>query len=261
MRLGVGDRPMKEIMNQLFHSSYWSPNIEVLDKDTWRVHYASSYSVILEESKSRYVKGITSFDCGDLDQALQKAKSAVRHELYEIDELLENANKALALTDPWDFVDLYERHLEDNYPFHRRYGSSEAAHEVAYLVDGLRDVDRFLERLKTSNKLEEALEMIQSLEKLEPEVAEYLKHVDLSRFELSWIVGRKDSHTFIALSYDRKPEDGNEGFTTSHERERETPYYSNRKSLPTTARDVINSAQSALREYLEKQLPAEEDSD
>lgn len=91
---------------------------------------------------------------------------------------------------------------------------------------------------------------------MEPEIAEYLKHVDAESFELFWGIVRDADGYRLSLSYDSPPPEDGEWFSTSHQKLVRIRAWEP-QTLPISVSNVIEAVQTAFREHVEKRLPTD----
>jgi hypothetical protein len=253
-KLGGSDPQVNEVLSALKTSS-WKPEITVGYARDWRLGRASAYSIELARMDSKYPKGIASDQCGEIESAFFAAREAVRHELFKVEEIFENGEKVLSTNDPREFLNDFDEHLSQEYPFHRSF-HSDAIQKIGYLEDGLNDVDWFLERATKAGRAEDIIHLVESLQALENDLVEYLSGIDAEEFSLTWKIVKGK----IMLQYDSVPLEGEDGFTTWNKLEIPTNKRWGPTSRRITAQDVIVSAQLSLRAHVEKWLPEDPDS-
>jgi hypothetical protein len=250
--MGATESELSSVLSELANALYWIPNVGFSTDREWAVRRANAYSVEIAEAENHYTKGLYSDNCGDITNTLREAQKAIEYESYATYELLDHVAKAIATSDPWEFVTIYEANIEEHYP--RSGFWSERLSVIDYLIDGLRDVDRFIERLDKAGIRDATLQIARSIQLLEPEIAEYLKHVDADSFELFWTIRRDPSAVHLSFSYDSPPAVGNEWFSTPHQKLVRIHSWEP-QTRPIAVSDVLEAVQIALREHVEKSLP------
>ncbi len=255
-KLGATEDGVSGVLSQIHNSSFLLPTVDVINPAHWSVRYASSYSVTLEEGSGDYIKGLFSEACGPLHEALLEAKETLRFDLRDVEETLEAATEALSTPDPWTFVHTFNDRLSDEHPFHRSM-FAKSPRTVEYLADGLRDIDDFLERLDKAGNREDVLVAIKQIEAMESRVSEYLTGVDSDEFQLFWVLSMALGAWSIRLAYDDRHEKGEHVLSTTHRRLVDNYRRWGPKERPITARDVIRSAQAALRTFIDTTILAE----
>jgi len=144
-KMGAAESDISSVLAELANAQFWLPKIDISTDRQWAVRRANAYSIEIAEAENHYTKGLYSDDCGDITEALHKAQNAIEDESYATRQLLDHVAKAITTNDPWEFVDIYESEIEEYYS--RSSFRSDRLREIDYLIDGLKDVDRFIVRI------------------------------------------------------------------------------------------------------------------
>ncbi len=252
--LGASKTKISEVVSAVMNSK-WSPSVYRPDK-SWRIGHTSAYSIDLTKSSIAYPAGLSSDQCGDIQRAFYSAKESVRNGLYALEDIIDVGEKALLTSDPNEFLSIFNDSLIDEPPFNKSYGYSDVVMDISYFEEGVADIDSYLVRLESAGKRERVLRLIESLESHEEVVAEYLSGVVKEEFSLTWQIDGDE----IKFLYDSSLEEKVDGFTTSHELQIPTfNRFGGPKTRRVTSRKLIDTAQLALREHIEKSLPPEQD--
>jgi hypothetical protein len=254
-KMGTDDSNISAVLSELANSPYWMPKVEVLNNGQWVVRRANAYAVEIAEAGEHYTRGLYSDHCGEITKALRKAQKAVEDHFFSVEELVDSIAKAVTTNDPWEFVTIYESHIEEHWSHFHYFGSDQLRY-IEYLIDGLNDVDEFLERLNSRGLRKDTLQLALSVQLLAPQIAEYLKHVDSDSFRLFWTIVRKPDNCHVSFSYDSQPSESTEYFSTSHNRLVGVHSW-DPPTLPISVTQVVEAAQEALRKHLETDLVGE----
>lgn len=243
------DATINQVINSTFPPEIIFPAARELSR-------LSPYRVELDKIDDAYANSFHSDACGLIRNTFFETKETLYRAMFDTDEIMENYEKVMKLTDPRKFVDLFEDLLSENYPFHNPHGrANDAIQHIGYLRDGLNDIDAFVANLKTLGKLDWATALVDSVQKLEPEIKYLLDHVKEDEFHLYWRINDGASPSVSLLP--QKPENTDFSvFETKHTKAVSTYSWGYREKRSITVRDITNAVQVEVRAYLDSHFPA-----
>lgn len=157
-------------------------------------------------------------------------------------------------TDPEKFVEAYNKGLRKDYPFERAcWGvARDAATRIGMLEEGLCEFRDLLAGLKTVDKLEWVIALVNSVSKLEPEIISFLAQVEKDAFSLFWRIEGEQATPSLRLLYEQPMQAKQTVFKTDHSKSiSETVDWNRTRLRPITVKDITSAAQEKIREHLE----------
>lgn len=187
------------VKSSILYSSFTpriSKNIEGL-----HIASVSPYSVELAKIDAEFDDYIVSRTYGITNQLFQEAKKNLRYSFFDIDEIIEHADKISKLTDPWEFVVQTQNKLEGDYPFHQPYGSaSKFIEKISYLEEGLTELKVFKAFLRHKGKLEWTKELSNSITKLLPEIEKIIDNNKEDTLLINFVI---NDDKYVNIEYDQ----------------------------------------------------------
>lgn len=177
-----------------------------------------------------------------------KAKEEFKYPIWEIEEVIDKANKIMKLDNPQDFVNEFESQLYREHPFEDKSYSSggKFLDQFHYLRDGLEDVKRFKEFLNEKEILiwfkttaKSAIDLKESLEKIIQSTTTKKIFVQFGiKEDKIYIIDDKNSTDVF--------------FTVEVERENEYSSYRNKHTKLITTEELFSWVLFKFRSYVEE---------
>ncbi|MCY4637479.1 MAG: hypothetical protein OXG04_23770 [Acidobacteria bacterium] len=243
--LGGNQAEIKATINEVLHS--YSPPRIAMPPDRMLTRLAP-YRVDLDSISEPYAHEFK-LSCGSIREAFVEAKQKLYYAMFDVDDIMENYEKAIDEPDPKKFVDMFRERLRQDYPFFQSYGrrALDVDRVIEYLDDGLREYMELQVGLKVAGRWEWAIELVASVSALEPEIKSFLQYLEKDEFELHWRVANVASTPALRLEY-AKPETATIAFVTHH---KSTIVPSEKEGArPVTALDVTSEIQGKITEHL-----------
>jgi hypothetical protein len=246
IQFGSDKATVETIKTQILYSTE-DPRLHLV-KDGFFISSASSYSINIASIDPEYDDYIHSNQCGLIKEQFIKAKEEFKYPIWEIEEVIDKAEKIMKLDNPQDFVNEFESQLYREHPFEDKSYSSggKFLDQFHYLRDGLEDVKRFKEFLtekeiltwfKTTAK--SAIDLKESLEKIIESTTTKKIFVQFGiKDEKIYIIDDKNSTDVL--------------FTVEVEREREYSSYRNKHTKPITTEELFSWVLFKFRSYVEE---------
>ncbi len=232
-------------INQVLHS-YVPPTIAIPpDRTLTRL---APYRIDVDSISEPYAYEFK-LSCGSIREAFVEAKQKLYYAMFDVDDVMENYEEAIDETDPKEFVDTFRETLRQDYPFFQSYGQRalDADRAIEYLDDGLREFMELQKGLKAAGRWEWAVELVNSVSALEPDIWSFLQHLEKEEFTLYWSVGDVRSTPVIRVEY-KEPETTDVTFITKHARN--VAPSGETDAQPVTAQDITSEVQRKITEYL-----------
>lgn len=160
---------IEAIKSSILYSSF-NPHISQ-NIDGLHITSVSPYSIELGKIDLEFDDFIVSKTYGITNKIFQSAKKQLSYSFFDIEEVIDHAEKISKLTNPWEFVVETKSYLSNEYPFEKAFGGDAAKfmQSIDYLEEGLTELKYFKSFLKNEGKLEWAKELAKSITDLLPE--------------------------------------------------------------------------------------------
>lgn len=215
----------------------------------------SPYSIELGKLDTDFDDFIVSKTYGVTSRIFQEAKKQLSYSFFDIDDVIERANKISKLTNPWEFVVETQSNLARDYPFYSPYGeASKFMDNISYLEEGLNELKVFKSFLKKKDKLEWAKELAKSITELLPEIEKII----VNNKEDEVVINYKIDSTNNKVLIEYNPGNNTICFTSKFKRI-DTQGFERNKDGTLKPSKVIDHALFEFREYVETVLQYEED--
>jgi len=248
----VDKSTIESVKSSILYSSFnprISTNIEGL-----HIASVSPYSVELAKIDAEFDDYIVSKTYGITNQIFQEAKKNLRYSFFDIDDIIEHADKISKLTNPWEFVVQTQKNLEGDYPFHRPYGrGADFMDNIGYLEEGLTELKRFKAFLKHKGRLEWAKELSNSIAKLLPEIEKIVDNNKEDKLVINFVI---KNHKSVIIEYDNN--NPQICFSLKYKR-MDVGGYDRTKDGSLKPTKIMEMALSKFRDYVEKTLDYSED--
>lgn len=170
-----------------------SKNIEGL-----HISSVSPYSIELGKIDTDFDDFIVSKTYGVTSRIFQEAKKQLSYSFFDIEEVIEHANRISKLTNPWEFVVETQSNLARDYPFHRAYGeASKFMDNISYLEEGLNELKFFKAFLKHKDKLDWVKELARSITDLLPEIEKIIENNKEEEIIINYKIDDTDNKVLI----------------------------------------------------------------
>lgn len=227
-----------------------SKNIEGL-----HISSVSPYSIELGKIDTDFDDFIVSKTYGVTSRIFQKAKKQLSYSFFDIEEVIEHANKISKLTNPWEFVVETQSNLARDYPFHRPYGeASKFMDNISYLEEGLNELKFFKAFLKHKDKLDWVKELAKSITDLLPEIEKIIENNKEEEIIINYKIDNTDNK--VLIEYNSSSD--TVCFTSKFKRIDIKGFDRNKDGTLKPAK-VIDFALFKFREYVETFLEYDED--
>ncbi len=215
----------------------------------------SPYSIELGKIDLEFDDFIVSKTYGITSRIFQEAKKQLSYSFFDIEEVIDNANKISKLTNPWEFVVETQSYLAREDPFHRPYGdASKFMDNISYLEEGLTELKYFKAFLKYINKLDWAKELAKSI----PDLLEGIENILDNNKEDEIIIDYKINHENSKVVIEYSNQNDSVCFTTAFKRI-DLKGFDRNKDGTLNPIEVIESALFRFREFIEKKFEYDED--
>lgn len=244
----VDKSTIEALKSSILYSSFnprISNNIEGLHIST-----VSPYSIELAKIDMDFDDFIVSKTYGVTSKIFHSAKKQLSRSFFDIEEVIDRAEKISKLTNPWEFVLGARSKLSRDYPFERPYGdASEFMDSVSYLEEGLMELRYFKAFLKHMHKLDWAKKLSKSITNLLSEIEKII----LNNNEQDIIINYKinDLDDKVLIEYNTNAD--TICFTSKFKRI-DTKGYDRNKDGTIQPIKVIDLALFEFRDYIEKLL-------
>lgn len=249
----VDKSTIESVKASILYSSFnprISKNIEGL-----HISSVSPYSIELGKIDSDFDDFIVSKTYGVTSRIFQEAKKQLSYSFFDIEEVIDRANKISKLTNPWEFVVETQSNLARDYPFERPYGdASKFMDNISYLEEGLNELKFFKLFLKHKGKLDWAKELSKSITDLLPEIEKIIENNKEEEIIFNYKID--DSNNKVLIEYNTNAEEI--CFTSKFKRIDEKSFERNKDGTLKPAK-VIDYALFQFREYVETLLQYDED--
>ncbi|MBS4062764.1 MAG: hypothetical protein KG029_20380 [Bacteroidetes bacterium] len=248
----VDKSTIESVKASILYSSFnprISKNIEGL-----HISSVSPYSIELGKIDSDFDDFIVSKTYGVTSRIFQEAKKQLSYSFFDIEEVIDRANKISKLTNPWEFVVETQSNLARDYPFERPYGdASKFMDNISYLEEGLNELKFFKLFLKHKGKLDWAKELSKSITDLLPEIEKIIENNKEEEIIFNYKID--DSNNKVLIEYNTNAEEI--CFTSKFKRIDEKGFERNKDGTLKPAK-VIDFALFKFREYVETLLQYDE---
>ncbi|MGB3342828.1 MAG: hypothetical protein WBA61_02850 [Aequorivita sp.] len=238
---------IEEVKSSILYSDYnpkITKNIEGL-----HISNVSSYSIELAKIDSEFDDYIVSNTYGVTSEIFKETKKHLSYSFFDIEEIIENADKISKMTNPWEFVIETQSNLSREYPFHRPYGSaSKFIDNINSMKEGLNELKFFKAFLKNKNKLEWVKGIAKSITELMPEIENIIDNSKEEDIIINFVVDKEN--TKVKLEYNSS---NPISFSTDFKRIEEKGFERNKDGTLKPSR-VIQSALYKFRNYIETEL-------
>jgi hypothetical protein len=215
----------------------------------------SPYSIELAKIDSDFDDFIVSKTYGVTSSIFQEAKKQLSYSFFDIEEVIEHANKIAKLTNPWEFVVETQSNLARDYPFERPYGdASKFMDNISNLEEGLNELKFFKAFLKHNGKLDWVKELAKSITELLPEIEKIIENNREELIIINYKINYKDNKVLIEYTTNLDTI----CFTLKYKRIDIKGFERNKDGTLKPAK-VIDSALYKFREYIETLLQYDED--
>jgi hypothetical protein len=251
VRLGANSADVERALSTVRNSDF-PPRLTL--NETFSVVSAGPYSVDFAKISSP-LENFYSNECGEIGRQFTTARESVRQAMFEVQEILSKYAEVMTETTPEGFLNAFDQHLSDSYPFWRpAWGDPmEACSQVGYLNAGVSDVSNLSQRLLACEKLEWATAMFDSVADNADEIERFIAEVT-GAFTLHWIV--EEERVVVGFV---PPATTARSFKTLHTLNRtHRTKYGTWVEERITATDVIEEARREIRRLIESALPPEE---
>lgn len=239
---------IENVKSTILYSSYEpriKSNIEGL-----HIGHVSPYSIELAKIDAEFDDYIVSKTYGVTKRIFHEAKEQLRCSFFDIEEVIDHADKISKLTDPWEFVVQADGYLLREDPFHRPYGTaSKFVSNIGYMEEGLRELKNFKGFLKEQGKLNWVKELSKSIVDLEPEIKSIIANSKEER--LIFLFAIDNENNIVKLLYNEAH--NNAAFKIDYKRVDANDFRRQKDGTITTA-EVIGMALLRFREYIESLL-------
>jgi hypothetical protein len=216
----------------------------------------SPYSIELGKIDAEFDDFIVSKTYGLTSRIFQEAKKQLSYSFFDIEEIIDHANKISKLTNPWEFVIETQSNLAREDPFHRPYGdASKFMNNISYLEEGLNELKYFKAFLKHKNKLDWVKDLAKSIPDLLPEIENILENNKEDEIIINYKIN--DNNSRIEIEYSSVQND-TDCFTTRFKRI-EIKGFERNKDGTLSPIKVIDWALFRFREFIEKMVGYDED--
>jgi hypothetical protein len=259
--LGGGERDIDETLNQVIHG-YSVPPVTV--PAARELSHLSPYRVEIDTIEEPFAHDFHTTACGSIREAFFKTKKLLYHAMFDVDEVMIHYDHAMEKTDPEKFVEEYNDGLGKDSPFGgASWGTAgEAVRAIGMLEQGLDEFQELMAGLKAVNKLGWATGLVDSVAKLEPDIASFLEHVEKETFSLFWQIEGETGDPSLRLVFDGPLPGKQTVFTTEHSKSVTESYDWNRtRNRPITVKDITAAVQEKIREHLDKMVPSKPETD
>jgi len=227
-----------------------SKNIEGL-----HISSVSPYSIELGKIDTDFDDFIVSKTYGVTSRIFQEAKKQLSYSFFDIEEVIEHANKISKLTNPWEFVIETQSNLAGDYPFHRAYGeASKFMDNISYLEEGLNELKFFKAFLKHKDKLDWVKEIAKSITDLLPEIEKIIENNKEEEIIINYKIDNADNKVLIEYN-----SSSDKVCFTSKFKRIDIKGFERNKDGTLKPAYVIDSALFRFREYIETLLQYDED--
>ena len=245
---------IESVKSSILYSDYnprISKNIEGL-----HISSVSSYSVELAKIDSEFDDYIVSKSYGVTKDIFQEAKKHLRYSFFDIEEIIDRADKISKLTNPWEFVVEADGYLLKEYPFHRAFGGNESkfVDNIGYMEEGLQELKYFKAFLNHKGKLSWVKDLSKSIIGLLPEIENILYNSKEEEIVINYIINEQDNA--VKIEYDAT--NTNICFKTNFKRI-DVKGFKRNKDGSIKPMDIVDSALFRFREYIEKFLDYDQD--
>jgi hypothetical protein len=243
----INKSTIESIKSSILYSNY-NPRISK-NIDGLHISNVSPYSIELAKIDSEYDDFIVSNTYGITSEIFKEAKKHLSYSFFDIEEIIDNADKISKMTNPWEFVIETQSNLSREHPFHRPYGSaSKFMDNIAYMEEGLNELKIFKAFLKSKNKLEEVKELAKSITILLPEIENIIDNNKEEKIIINYVVQKEENK--IKIEYNSKKEIS---FSTDFIRIDEKGFQRNKDGTLKPSK-VIEYALHKFRDYIESEL-------
>ncbi len=249
----IDNSTIEAVKASILYSSFnprISNNIEGL-----HISSVSPYSIELAKIDSDFDDFIVSKIYGVTSRVFQEAKKQLSYSFFDIEEVIDRANKISKITNPWEFVVETQSNLARNYPFERPYGdASKFMDNISYLEEGLNELKFFKKFLKHEGKLDWAKELAKSITELQPEIEKIIKNNKEEYIVINYKIDNSLNKVFIEYNANADKI----CFTSKFKRIDEKGFERNRDGTLNPTK-VIDFVLFKFREYVETLLQYDED--
>lgn len=251
LQMGGAQDRIDEIITQIKNSEYL-PRID--KRGDLSLSYLGTYATEFEKISGVYQHNIYSNQAGLIKEIYLEAKNDLYYSHFDISEIIENYEKVLKTDNPEDFVNEFESKLEGEYPFHgHEYGRvGDASRKVGYLQDGLAELREFIKLLEEKNKLNDAIQLFDSIDDSIDDVREYLVQSEKEEVSFYWAIENNN----IKFLFENVPSTSTKNIIkTKHDL-----FFLNRenkkkkKTVDSVIKDVIDSVLSKIRSQIDKEI-------
>jgi hypothetical protein len=243
----VDKSTIQEIKSSILYSKY-DPKI-CKNIDGLHVSNVSSYSIELAKIDAEFDDYIVSRTYGITNDIFKEAKKHLSYSFFDIDDVINAADKISQMTNPWEFVVESQSKLLREHPFYRSYGdASKFVDNISYMEEGLYELKIFKAFLQSKNKLESVKELAKSIIDLVPEIENIIKNNREEKIIINYIVNYEESK--VEIDYNSQ---NNIAFSTNFNRIDEKGYKRNKDGTLKVSY-VIESSLHKFRDYIEADL-------
>ncbi|MBO0356232.1 hypothetical protein J0656_19600 [Muricauda ruestringensis] len=249
----VDKSTIESVRSSILYSSFnprISKNIEGL-----HISSVSPYSVELGKIDPEFDDFIVSRTYGITSRIFQEAKKQLSYSFFEIGETIDQANKIVKLTNPWEFVVEAQSNLGREYPFERPYGdASKFMDNIHYMEEGLNELRIFKAFLRNRGKIDWVKELAKSIMDLLPEIEKIIENHKEEEIVFNYKIDSKENK--ILMEYNKNS--STICFTSKFKRMDLNGFQRNKDGSLKPAK-VIENALFEFREYIENLLQYDED--
>lgn len=243
----VDKSTIQEIKSSILYSKY-DPKI-CKNIDGLHVSNVSSYSIELAKIDAEFDDYIVSRTYGITNDIFKEAKKHLSYSFFDIDDVINAADKISQMTNPWEFVVESQSKLVREHPFYRSYGdASKFVDNISYMEEGLYELKIFKAFLQSKNKLESVKELAKSIIDLVSEIENIIENNREEKVIINYIVNYEERKVEI----DYNPQN-NISFSTNFNRIDEKGYKRNKDGTLKVSY-VIESSLHKFRDYIEADL-------
>jgi hypothetical protein len=226
-----------------------SKNIEGL-----HISSVSPYSIELAKIDTEFDDYIVSTIYGLTNEIFQEAKKHLSYSFFDIDEVIDNADKISKLTNPLDFVVQTQVKLAREYPFHSSYGdASKFMEKIQYMEEGLNELKFFKAFLKSKFKLDWTKALAKSIADLLPEIEKIIENNKEDEIIINYKIEEEENKIVIEYNNENK----SICFSSKFKRIDIKGFQRNKDGTLKPAR-IIESALFDFRKYVENILEYDE---
>jgi hypothetical protein len=244
---------IEAVKSSILYSTF-NPNISN-NIEGFHISRVSPYSIELGKIDTDFDDFIVSKTYGITSEIFQEAKKQLSSSFFDIEEVIEHANKISKLTNPWEFVVETRSNLARDYPFHNADGdASKFMDNIIFLEEGLNELKFFKAFLKHMGKLDWVKELANSIIELLPQIEKIIENNKEEEIIINYKIDRKDNK--VLIEYDSSSD--KVCFTSKFISIAIKSYESN-KDGTLKASNVIENALFKFRDYIETLLQYDED--